>query len=203
MIRLLLVRHGQSEGNAEKRLQGQADINLSDTGIEQAGILGPVVQKIKPDYVICSDLKRAKSTAGIIGFSKAELSSELREISVGDWTGLRISEIIETDSNDYYNWRAGRYTPPNGESWERFVERTSSFVDKFRRSEGIQNLLVVCHGGVIRALLDHYLKLEPKSIIPVAPASLTCIRLGTNDDTPARLELFNYRPNDLEFGAPD
>lgn len=61
-------------------------------------------------------------------------------------------------------------------------------------------LLVVTHGGVIRAVLQNYLELEPARIIPVAPASLTALRLGAGD---ARLELFNYRPGGLELNAPD
>jgi iron(III) transport system ATP-binding protein len=61
--------------------------------------------------------------------------------------------------------------------------------------------LVVCHGGVIRALLQRYVGLEPAHIIPVAPASLSALRLGNGK--PPRLELFNYRPHTLDFEAPD
>jgi probable phosphoglycerate mutase len=202
-MRLLLVRHGQSEWNAVKRLQGQADIDLSAEGRAQASILGPVVQQISPDYAIGSDLKRAASTAKLMGFDHIQLSPNLREISVGDWTGQPIETLIEHSEENYLNWRAGKFTPPQGESWAEFVARTHRTIDEYRQHMSIQNLLVVCHGGVIRALLDHYLDLSPQSIIPVAPASLTSLRLPKNDNDPARLELFNYRPIDLEFGAPD
>ncbi|AVX04929.1 phosphoglycerate mutase (2,3-diphosphoglycerate-independent) [Maritalea myrionectae] len=202
-MRLLLVRHGQSEWNAVKRLQGQADIDLSPEGRAQAREIGPIVQQISPDYAIGSDLKRAISTAELMGFDHVQLSSKLREISVGDWTGQPIETLIEQSPDDYLNWRAGSFTPPHGESWTEFVSRTHGIIDEYRRHMDIRNLLVVCHGGVIRALLDHYLGLSPKSIIPVAPASLTSVRLPKSGESPARLELFNYRPTDLEFGAPD
>lgn len=202
-MRLLLVRHGQSEWNATKRLQGQADIDLSVLGRSQAERLALTVRSLKPDRVISSDLLRAHHTASLLGFHDAELRQGLREISVGDWTGRIIPEIVAESPLAYDGWRAGTDAPPGGEIWADFMSRAAFTIEKERETLAKGTLLAVCHGGVIRALVQHYLGLEPASIIPVGPASLTSIRLPADRSKPPRLELFNYRPGSLELDAPD
>lgn len=202
-MRVLLVRHGQSEWNASRRLQGQADIALSDRGRQQADSLRPVIEAIAPCRTIASDLARVRETAERIGAVNSVMSAELREIDVGDWTGRSIPELVAEDAQAYAAWRAGAYTPPAGEPWNDFVDRVSSVIEGERQRARFTNLLVVCHGAVIRALLHFYVKLHPASIVPVGPASLTAIRLDDQTAEPSRLELFNYRPDRLEFDAPD
>ena len=123
----------------------------------------------------------------------------MREIAVGDWTGAEIDTLISDQPEHYHGWRAGTYAPPGGELWANFRERVAAVITAEAASP-CDNLLVVCHGGVIRALVEHLLDLPPRQIIPVGPASLTAIRLA---DTGPRLELFNYRPDLPEFAAPD
>lgn len=199
-MRLLLVRHGQSEWNAARRLQGQADIGLSELGMAQADALHPTLAEIGHCRAISSDLQRVRDTADRIGAHAPTFREELREINVGDWTGRAIEEIRAEDELAYQGWRAGTSAPPGGEAWTDFVTRVTTVIDA-ERLDPCQNLLVVCHGGVIRAILQRYLGLEPANVIPVAPASLSALRLGNGK--PPRLELFNYLPDSLDFGAPD
>jgi glucosyl-3-phosphoglycerate phosphatase len=196
-MRLLLVRHGQSEWNAARRLQGQADIPLSDLGRDQARRLAPVIAAIGPNRAITSDLARAAETAALIG--GAAPNPALREVAVGNWTGAELADLIDRQPDQYRGWRAGTFAPPGGELWPDFRARVAAVIDA-EAANPCDNLLVVCHGGVIRALVEHLLGLPPKQIIPVGPASLTAIRLT---DTGPRLELFNYRPDLPEFAAPD
>ncbi len=197
-MRLLLVRHGQSEWNAGRILQGQRDIALSALGRLQADALAPVVAGLDPDRSIASDLSRARETAERLGAPRLTLTPALRENDVGDWAGQRVEDLISADANGYRGWRAGRHTPPNGEAWPAFARRVVGAIEA--AAVGVRCLLVVTHGGVIRAALQAYLDLEPARIIPVAPASLTALRLGAGD---ARLELFNCRPGGPELDAPD
>ncbi len=199
-MRLLLVRHGQSEWNAERRLQGQADIGLSDLGGLQADALRPTIEEIGYCRAVSSDLERVRETAHRIGAENPRLTEELREIDVGDWTGRAIDEIQAEDEAAYQSWRAGTSTPPRGETWVDFVDRVIGVIEAERRVP-CRNLLVVCHGGVIRAILQGYIGLSPAHVTPVAPASLSAFRLGNG--RPPRLELFNYLPDSLNFGAPD
>lgn len=199
-MRVLLVRHGQSEWNASHRLQGQADIALSETGKSQADALRPVIDEIGPCRVISSDLERVRDTAQRITSVAPRFLQNLREINVGDWTGRKIEDIQAEDETAYLGWRAGTTTPPGGEAWDNFADRVAAVI-RTEMNDPCENLLVVCHGGVIRAVLQRFLCLSLDRIIPVAPASLTAIRLLGNKSE--RLELFNYRPVSLDFKAPD
>jgi glucosyl-3-phosphoglycerate phosphatase len=200
-MRLLLVRHGQSEWNAGRILQGQADIPLSALGREQADALAPAIAGLVPCRAITSDLVRASETAARLGFPDARPEPRLREIDVGRWQGRAITDLLAEDAAAYEGWRAGTHRPEGGELWDEFVERTvSAVLDE--AAKGGKTLLFVCHGGVIRALLYHLVGLPPRQVIPVAPASLTTLRLN-GDGQGTRLELFNWRPTTLDLEAPD
>ncbi len=201
-MRLLMVRHGQSEWNASHRLQGQADIGLSDLGRTQADTLRQVIETIAPCRAITSDLKRVRETAERIGARDAVPRTGLREIDVGEWTGRAIEDIVAEDDAAYLGWRAGKVTPPGGERWDVFVDRVCTVIE-IEKKDPCANLLVVCHGGVIRAILQRFLSLKPANIIPVGSASLTALRLASSGNKPHRLELFNYRPDLPELDAPD
>jgi glucosyl-3-phosphoglycerate phosphatase len=197
--RLMLVRHGESEWNAVRRLQGQADIDLSERGREQALALKATIAALKPDRVLTSDLKRARDTAALLGFQDAEPTPELREINVGDWTAKDIAEIVERERDNYRGWRAGAFVPPGGEAWRDFAARTEGAVRG--ALEGSERLLAVCHGGVIRALIQSLIGLGPQKILPVGPASLSILKFDSQHDV--RLELFNFRPDGPALDAPD
>lgn len=201
-MRVLLVRHGQSEWNASRRLQGQADIGLSEAGRRQADALRPVIESIGPCRAISSDLERVRETASRIGAPDAVSTDRLREIDVGDWTGRSIEDIKNADLRAYLGWRAGTATPQGGETWEAFSDRVCSVIEE-QRADPCRNLLVVCHGGVIRAILQRFLRLDPDNVVPVGPASLSALRLANGAAESTRLELFNYRPDSLELDAPD
>ena len=79
MKRLFLVRHGESEWNAVRRLQGQADISLSAKGEAQATALASTVAQLAPDRVVTSDLRRAYQTASLLGYPDAQRDHRLRE----------------------------------------------------------------------------------------------------------------------------
>ena len=201
MKRLMIVRHGESEWNASRRLQGQADIDLSEKGREQARALRATVEALNPDRSITSDLKRAFETAKLLGIESPLSNPALREIDVGAWTGRPIAEIRAEDGDGYQGWRSGTFTPDGGEHWRDFVARTSACVlESLKASD---RLLVVCHGGVIRALLEKLVDLPPKRIIPVGPASLTVLAERPAGSGSMRLELFNYSPLGPVLDAPD
>ena len=200
MKRLLLVRHGESEWNAVRRLQGQADIVLSPMGEAQATALAPTIAQLNPDRVITSDLRRAQQTATLLGYPDAASDPGLREVHVGEWTGMEIAQIMSTQPEAYRGWRAGSFAPPGGEDWQDFTARTTAAT--IGAFETADRLLVVCHGGVIRALLQTLLGLPLKRIIPVGPGSLTILAHKPNESD-MRLEVFNFAPAGPVLDAPD
>ncbi len=203
MKQLLLVRHGQSQGNAMRRLQGQADSPLSETGQVQAEMLLPMIRSLEPDRAMSSDLARARDTAAILGHADAALDPDWREIDVGDWSDRPIADITAADPSAYRGWRAGTHTPPGGESWPHFRDRIRAALERLVDGEG-RRPLVVCHGGVIRAACEILLGLPPSKILPVAPASLTVMTVEPRrSELKARLQAFNLTPGRLVLDAPD
>ena len=199
MKRILLVRHGESEWNAIRRLQGQADIGLSQKGEQQAEALAPMVASFSPGLVLTSDLKRAANTAALLGHPDAVREPLLREQNVGAWTGLEIAQLMAEAPGAYAGWRAGTFAPENGELWTDFRARVGQALAKARAAQA-ETVLMVCHGGVIRAALDGALGLPPARIIPVGPASLTIIAFPSGEP---RLEVFNATTFAPIVDAPD
>lgn len=203
MKRLLLVRHGESAWNAVRRLQGQADVALSPRGEEQAQALRPTIAALEPAHVLASSLKRARDTATLLGFPDAQPVDALREIDVGDWTGELVADLRARDRAAYLGWREGAHTPPGGETWASFKARTGGFVRGVLQADH-GHILLVCHGGVIRALLESLLALPADRIVPVGPGSLTMLQhQHSNGRTQMRLELFNFSPFGPVLDAPD
>ena len=119
MNRLLLVRHGESTWNAEHRLQGQADPELSELGREQAQALVPFLDGI-PDRRLSSDLTRAVQTAELIGLAGAPTDERWREIDMGPWAGHTLDEL---DPESVAAWQRGEHYP--AESWQQFQARVA------------------------------------------------------------------------------
>lgn len=156
--RLALVRHGQSTWNALGRWQGQADPPLSPLGEEQAVEAAGRLQGVGVTGVVTSDLVRARRTGEIVaealGLGQVAVCPDLREYDVGDWSGLTKPEIEERWPGQQAEWFGGRLpTTPGGEGRAHFDRRVMGAVLGMAvASKPGSVLLVVTHGGVIRAL---------------------------------------------------
>ncbi|MDR7422617.1 MAG: histidine phosphatase family protein [Armatimonadota bacterium] len=189
MTRLLLVRHGETEWNARRRLQGQSDIPLSAEGRRQVEALATIVRMHRPDHAVCSDLTRARATTEMLGYPQARVDARWREADLGAWTGRAIAELVAEDGLQYVAWREGRLTPPAGESWDALCGRVTEALRSLLVAGSCQ--LVVTHGGPIRAVCAVLLGFPPRRLLPVAPASVTIIDVR---DGEARLRAFNLTP---------
>lgn len=194
-MRLVLVRHGETLWNSERRLQGHADAPLSPRGIEQVRSAarffasGPA-----PSRVVSSDLSRARHTAEMLGFSNVPTDERLREMDLGDWTGRLIEEIESSDRNAYRDWRLGSYTPPGGETWRQFRGRVETAIgDAVSGSDG--DVVVIAHEGVVRAACDILIGLPPTSLSPIAPGAITIFGVDPSKRPyRGRLVTFNFAP---------
>jgi len=206
VTRLLLVRHGETSWNGERRLQGQEDIPLSARGLDQARALAPVVRSFRPATVFGSDLLRATQTAAALGYPEVVRDRRLREAHLGAWVGLSAADLMRTDPDAYLAWRQGTLTPPEGESFETLMGRVRAALEDVLGAPS--PVLVVTHGGVVRAALALLLGLYPDRIVPVSPASLTVVdvpagvtRVGA--DAGARLHSLNVTGYAALEPAPD
>jgi broad specificity phosphatase PhoE len=163
---LLLLRHGESEWNAEGRWQGQADPPLSALGEEQArDAAGRLAAGEMFVTVVSSDLRRARRTGEIIAEALGLdlwIDPGLREIDVGDWTGLTRSEIHAGWPGELADWSEGRSeSPPGGETRTHLTERARTTMLRLAAEAAPgDRLLLVSHGALIRNL-DRLLGLEP------------------------------------------
>jgi len=154
MTTLLLARHGETDWNREGRWQGWADPPLNDAGREQARALADQLRTTPFDAVYSSALRRAHETAEIVGAPHGvpiRVDRDLREIDIGSWSGLTRDEIDE-------RFPDGRR--PDGETREQHSERVLAAVIRLARENEGRRVLVVTHGGTLRAL-HHVVSEEP------------------------------------------
>lgn len=149
---ILLARHGQTDWNLERRVQGHTDRALDETGRAQARTLADELEDEQLDAIYSSDLIRALDTARHVadrrGLSVMALP-DLREKHFGTWEGLTDAEVIErfpSARND--PWGDGE----TGESVERRVLRA---LRRIADAHPNGRVLVVSHGGPLRAVLRH------------------------------------------------
>jgi broad specificity phosphatase PhoE len=151
---ILLARHGETDWNSERRWQGHADRPLNDVGREQAHELAETLAGRALDVVYSSDLVRAHDTALIVADRlglPVELDAGLREVDVGDWAGRLLTEIEKDDPEGFQRWRQGRKAWNGGESYEEMGERVVAAVLRLAARHPGQTVLIVSHGGSIRA----------------------------------------------------
>lgn len=186
MTALLLVRHGATEWTRERRLQGRTDIDLSEAGRADVRALRAAVDAWSPATVLASPLSRARSTAALLSDVEPVVDDRWAEATLGSWEGSLPAEL----GPDYAEWRAGRLVPPGGETASVMRARVESAVTDAAARPG--PVLVVTHGGTIRAVLARYVGLTADRIEPVAAPSLTVLDVDPSGD--ARLRRFNLLP---------
>jgi len=181
MSRLLLARHGQSVSNAVRRFQGTQDVALSELGARQAEALGQAIRHLPIAAVYTSPLERARRTAEIaaagLGVPLTQVD-DLRELSLGDWEGRTVEEIRALPGDPYEQWVRDPPSclPPGAEPLPEVQARVvSAMADIAAAHPNGQQVLVVCHGGVISAYLAHCLGLPLSSIwrLTLSNGSLT------------------------------
>ena len=183
MTIILLARHGQSDWNATRRWQGHADRPLTEKGREQARALAERLRHVELDAVYSSDLRRAADTAAAVSNEVIELPA-LREVDVGSWSGLTRAEAEERFPDGVARWREGFPGWEDGESYEELTRRVlAAVLEIARRHEG-GRVLVVSHGGPIRALhaaalgLDVHTYRRMRPVEPNARLSAVCSANG-------------------------
>ena len=157
MGKLILVRHGQTEMNAQKLYFGKLDPPLNDLGISQAYQAKEKLLDIDYDIIYSSPLERAKQTAEICNYLDKDINynSKLEEINFGIFEGLTFKEISEKFPDEVKkmeeNWKDYNYI--TGESPKEMFQRAISFLETLDYSK---NNLVVAHWGIINCIISYF-----------------------------------------------
>ena len=156
---IYIVRHGETEWNQKGLVQGHTDIPLTESGEQQAQERAQSLKDVSFEYVISSDLQRAKKTASIL-VQERELpvntSPILREQCWGSWEGYsfdKLREMFGSSFNDFSGSNAHRV--PGVETHQEIAVRVGSFLKEIANANHGKNILVVTHGGVLKSLIFH------------------------------------------------
>lgn len=160
---IYLLRHGQTEDNALRIIQGQNDSPLTQEGIIATKNRAKKLKTVIFDAIFCSDLKRARKSLEILLDElniriDVNYCTEIRELDFGQLTGKKIDDVKEIVLyHKSHTWK--HY--PDGENGDSFNKRVIDFVEKVLDKYEGQTLLFVTHFGVIETILKHYvLKLD-------------------------------------------
>ena len=201
MSKWYLVRHGQTDWNAEGRFQGQADPPLNAAGRAQARAVAARLTGVSFAAAYASDLRRVADTAAAVMQGRqppVTTLAELREKQFGDWEGITFQEAEARDPERYRRiFRVASYdgvtAPPGGESDCQLLQRLAGVAERLRAVHGgvEENILVAGHGGSLCALIVSLLGLPAAAIwrFRLANGGLSVVTVF--DDGAATLDLFN------------
>jgi probable phosphoglycerate mutase len=194
-MRLIIIRHGESEWNRIGRYQGQFDAPLSELGLRQADALAERLRSEPIHAIYASPLQRAARTAQSVARYHPAVPfvtvSALLEIHHGDWQGLMVDEVLARYCAELREWREHptRSQMPNGESFSNVLKRVLDFKEQLLEEYAGQNVLVSTHDVVVKILVADALGMNMDRInrIWVTNASISVIEYG--DDLPYLVSL--------------
>lgn len=154
-MKIYYVRHGQTDLNLAKKMQGGGtEKELNETGVSQAYNTKKELENVKYNLVICSPMKRAKQTAEIINEGRdipIITDERIRERKLGDYEGRDVTEEMENNIWDYKL----NYNIPNGENLHDFENRINEFFDDIKEKYHDKTILIVAHGGIAKVIKSH------------------------------------------------
>ena len=174
-LRLLLVRHGETEWNRVARFQGGIDVPLNENGRKQAQQAAEFLKDVPINFAVSSPMLRPKETAELILKNhpniKLELQEKLKEINHGLWEGKLESEIKQEYADLLHQWQTAPETVqmPEGENLQQVWDRAIACWDGIIEAAGVSDTelkigLVVAHDAINKVILCHVLGLSPASI---------------------------------------
>lgn len=154
-MKLYIVRHGETEWNTAKKLQGWKNSDLTKKGIRGAKLLRKRLEDINFDFIYSSPQTRALETAEYIKKEDEKLIilDEIKEMGFGEWEGLEKEKLEIQYREEYYNFwnKPHLYKTSGGESFEELYKRIEIGLNKIIKNGG-ENVLLVSHGVVIKSI---------------------------------------------------
>lgn len=200
---LLLLRHGESEGNAEGRIQGSSDEGLTDLGRRQAEAAGRRLARAGAAALYSSDLRRARDTAAVVaahtGHEAVAEIPALREYGFGEAEGMRWEAARDRYGLDGRNWGSGRI--PGEERMAAFRDRVHAAIEELALRHASDVAVAVTHGGVVGAIVSRLLGLGDDGHASIHSANCGVTELRTGADGRIAIGLLNDVCHLRELGA--
>lgn len=181
MTNFLLVRHGYSENNKEKKYTGYQDVDLDEVGYAQAeDVKKYVLENFSVDKVFSSDLKRACNTvkpiADNLGIDVIQ-RSDFKEIDVGEWQGLTFEYIQKKYPKEYQECKNATddFCFVGGESFGELKKRFVSALEKLASENDGKTIVIGTHGGCVRACISHFKNIPIQDIETPSNGSITIV----------------------------
>ncbi|MHB8204870.1 MAG: alpha-ribazole phosphatase [Desulfomonilaceae bacterium] len=196
--KIYLLRHGEIDQSYRGRFVGQTDLPLTDTGEFQARFWENELSGEQFGAIYCSDLARSQNTARIIAALREisiEVTPELREINLGEWDGLPVSDI-KSYFPDEWRMRGENlesYRPPGGESFSDLASRVVPVFGSIVKN-AVGNLLIVAHAGVNRVILCHALGMPLANLFNICQ-DYGCMNILELSGSSLRLKAMNILPS--------
>lgn len=164
MSKIYIVRHGQTTWNIEKRIQGHANADLTETGRQQADLIARRLKNEEIDAIYCSDLDRARITAekiGLLNGAKVIVDKELREMSFGVWEGMLFSDVEKKYPKEFKEWmeKPEVLKIPKGEDLYSLRDRMERVITRIMSQHKGKNILIVSHGTALKTLVLYLLSM--------------------------------------------
>ena len=159
--KFIMVRHGESEGNRERRFTVSSEVGLTELGVRQAHqVARRITQLFKPQVIVSSPFRRARQTSEIIAGElnlRIETVHDLHERDLGCLKGHSYDDLRALVLKDpsYDPARGWSWKPEGGESYEDVRERVIAAVDKLLRHYPQDEIVIVSHGGVMLSVWAH------------------------------------------------
>lgn len=185
-MELILIRHGESEGNVKEVVYGHTDYPMTAKGMSQVPKILEITKRYKVDGIYSSPLVRANVIADAIGANRqleVTKDNRLKEIYFGDYEDLKREEVVEIVGDKYYDVIGffDHVAMPNGEHQDEFLARVQDFINELLAGKD-GSYVITSHFGVIKATLNHLMGYDKKMLRQLAIKPGAVIKLSIKKD---------------------
>ncbi|HSR02609.1 MAG TPA: alpha-ribazole phosphatase [Methylophilaceae bacterium] len=181
-LKLALIRHTSLQIQPGI-CYGQTDVDVAVSFVDEAAATRAKIKHLELDAVFTSPLQRCVKLASALGFVDARHDDRLKELHFGDWE-MQAWDDVPRNYFDEWAQNYGHMAPPNGETFAQLQARGVTFINELLNQYHLRHVLIVTHGGMIRALVAHVLNMQLKGLFRINVDYGSVTELDFSEDIP-------------------